>query len=173
MQNKLNILIIFLFISVFGWAQSSDTTGPESGYFKDRVFTGGNVGLQFGTFTFIDVSPLIGYRFTKKIHGGTGITYRYFSDNLNKFSTSIYGGSVFTRYYILDNLFAHGEYEILNGEWLYGKRFNVTSIFAGGGYSQNLGGRVVANILILWNLNESIYSPYRNPVFRAGIGIGL
>mgnify|MGYP001590874713 CR=1 FL=1 len=173
MKRKIISAVCLIFSTLLSFSQISDTTSEWRNDFRSKVFTGGNLGLQFGNYTFIDVSPLIGYRFTKKIHSGIGVTYRYFSDNLNKFSTSIYGGSIFSRYYILDNLFAHGEYEVLNGEWLYGKRFNVTSIFAGAGYSQNLGGKIVANVLILWNINESVYSPYRNPIFRAGIGIGL
>lgn len=173
MKRRSVALIFLFFCTCCSFSQKNDTTGDWRSDFWSRVFTGGNLGLQFGTYTFIDISPVIGYRFTKKFHGGVGVTYRYLSDNVYKYSTSIYGGSVFSRYYILDNLFAHGEYEVLNGEWWYGKRFNVTSIFVGGGYSQNLGGRVAANILILWNINESEYSPYRNPIFRAGIGIGL
>lgn len=173
MKRKTFVSAVLIFFVLVSFSQIKDTTSDWRSNFRSRIFTGGNFGLQFGTFTFVDVSPLVGYRLTEKIQGGIGITYRYFSDNLNNFSTSMYGGSVFARYFILDNLFAHTEYEVLNGEWFYGERFNVTSIFVGGGYSQRLGGTVFANILILWNINESIYSPYQNPVFRAGIGMGF
>jgi len=149
----------------------------ESAFSWDKFFVGGNLGLQFGTVTFIDISPLIGYRFTEKFSAGTGITYRYYSynDKTYNFSTSVYGGRVFGRYFILENLFAHTEYESLSLERfdLRNKRIIVNSLLAGGGYRQALGERSFIELLALWNFNESVYSPYTNPIIRVGFNIGL
>lgn len=112
---------------------------------------------------------------------------------------SVYGGGVFLRYYLrslfdsfLGNLFAHAEYEYLY--YIRPYRFNpqgyiqdpylnyyvpgkeaveINSLFVGGGYSQPLAGRVTLDLLILFNLNDSFQSPYSNPVFRMGVGVGL
>ena len=77
---------------------------------------------------------------------------------------------------IIENLFAHAEVEVLNMEvpeiYRYVRK-NVTSVFLGGGYRQMLGERASVNILFLYNVNESRYSPYRNPVLRIGFGIGI
>jgi hypothetical protein len=47
------------------------------------------------------------------------------------------------------------------------------SIFVGGGYRQPIGNRVSMDLLILFNLNDSYNSPYSNPIFRLGVGVGL
>ena len=166
-------IVFFLFVFHTESFSQRDSLNGKWHFDKSKIFTGGNIGLQFGSSTFVDFSPLIGYRFTDKIHGGFGITYRYFKDNYYNYTSDMYGGRVFARYYIIPNLFAHTEMERLNLEWSDRNRHNVNSIFVGGGYSQNMGGRLTANILVLWNINESVYSPYNNPIFRAGIGIGL
>jgi hypothetical protein len=132
--------------------------------------------LQFGSYTFIDVSPVIGYRFTEKFASGIGVTYKYLSirDYYGSFSTNIYGGSVFSRYYFLQNLFGHFEYEVLNLEAFdLEKRINITSVLGGAGYRQMLGPRSAVEILALWNFNESAYSLYNNPIIRGGFNLGF
>lgn len=173
MQNKLIILTIFLFVSFWGQAQESDTAASKFDYFKKRAYLMGGFGLNFGNVTAVNLSPVLAYRFTGKIHGGVGINYTYYSNLLMKYSTNIYGGSIFTRFFILENLFAHSEYEKLYLRWSDGYNYDLTNIYLGGGYNQRLGGNAFASILILYNLNDSPYSPYSNPIIRAGIGMGF
>ncbi|MFN4233944.1 MAG: hypothetical protein ACK4IK_03965 [Bacteroidia bacterium] len=141
----------------------------------DRFFYGGNFGLMFGTITYVELSPLIGYRITDRLSAGPGISYIYLQDNRFDLSTSIYGGRLFARYNITDYLFGHGEYEVLNRESPYSLegRVNVTSIFVGGGYRQRLGPNSFLSIMGLWNLNDSEYSIYRNPIIRMGFSTGF
>ena len=114
------------------------------------------------------------------------------------YSASVYGGRIFLRYYLrslftnfIGNVFAHTEYEYLyytspikedpngnltDGYRLYSKgkkTMGITSLFVGGGYSQPVGGRAFIDIMILFNLNDTYNSPYTNPVFRIGFGVGL
>ena len=161
-------------------AQDDDAKGD----FWSRVFTGGNLGLQFGNLTYIDVSPLVGYRITDRIHAGIGVTYIYYKykDDFLQFETSVYGGRIFGRYYFLENLFGHTEYELLNleipqeilstGEVVLDRDF-ITSVFAGGGYAQELGPNTALVLMLLFNLTEEQYSPYENPVIRIGINVGF
>lgn len=112
---------------------------------------------------------------------------------------NILGGRLFTRYYlskwlegILNGLFAHAEYEFLtykrnfvldaNGKYVdrfgypYSKgeeNIRVPGLLVGGGLNQPLGKSAYASILILYNLNETRNTPYKNPVFRIGFGFGL
>jgi hypothetical protein len=151
--------------------------------FKDRIFFGGNLGLQFGNLTYIDVSPLVGYKITDKLHAGIGATYIYYKhkDAYLKYETSIYGGRVFGRYYIMDNLFAHSEYEMLNlevPETVTGGNYelvrdNISSVLVGGGYAQEIGANASLVLMLLWNLTEEQYSPYQNPIIRIGINAGF
>jgi hypothetical protein len=143
--------------------------------FSDRLFFGGNFGLMFGTITYVEISPLVGYRITERLSAGPGVSYIYLQDNRFGLSTSIYGGRVFARYNITDYLFGHGEYEVLNRESPYSLegRINVTSIFVGGGYRQRIGPNSFLSIMGLWNLNDSEYSIYRNPIIRMGFSTGF
>lgn len=117
------------------------------------------------------------------------------------YKSNVIGGSIYLRYYLsslfdnfLGNLFAHVEYEYLvynrpfvqtnssigyilgaDGYWyLPGtQRIEYNSFFVGGGYRQPLGGRVSMDFLLLFNINDSYNSPYTNPIFRLGVGVGL
>ncbi len=144
--------------------------------FTDNLFLGGGLGLQFGTITSINVSPTIGYRIIPSLHTGVTFIYNYYQDNryTPKFSTSSYGGSVFLRWVFFKGLFAHAEFETLNGEWqVQGERYFINSLFLGGGYAFAVGGNSFIAIYILFNVLENEYSPYSNPIFRFNFGIGL
>ncbi len=147
--------------------------------FLDKVFVGGNVGFQFGTVTFAEVSPLIGYRITDKISAGIGVTYQYYryKDPNYQLETNVYGGRIFGRYFFTDYLFAHAEYEYLNLEaydFYPPRRVDVESVLVGGGYFQHINGSNSGIfIMLLYNLTESLYTPYNNPIVRIGVNLGL
>ncbi len=162
----------------------------DMGTFWDRIVFGGNLGLQFGTSTIIDVSPIIGYKLTPKVLTGIGIKYLYYKTQYQylyqnvvitqSYSSNTYGGSLFGRFYVTDNFFAHVEYEVLNMDvpndlnyYADYMRSNVTSFFVGGGYSQPLGTNASMGIALLYNLTEEKYTPYPNPIIRVGFGFGF
>ena len=112
---------------------------PPKHDFWDKFYTGGNIGAQFGTVTFFEVSPLIGYKITDRISAGVGITYQYYQyhDRYYDLKTDVYGGRVFGRYFFTDYLFAHAEYEYLNLEafdFYPRRRVEVGSLMAGKNY---------------------------------------
>ncbi len=183
-MNIKTIIAIFCLItglSISLNAQFQDVNlkkDPSS--FGQRVFFGGNLGLQLGTITSIEVSPLMGYRLTERWIAGVGITYMYYEDKRYSptYSTNIYGGRLFTRYYLFGDFFAHAEYELLSYEqmtylsWEKTRR-NVSSYLIGGGYRQWLGASAAVNLMVLFNLNDTEYSVYNNPIFRIGFEFGL
>ncbi|WP_339874398.1 hypothetical protein [uncultured Algoriphagus sp.] len=143
---------------------------------KDRLYYGGNFGMQFGTLTLIDFSPLVGVMLTPKFSSGLGITYQYFNDKRYAGGeTSSYGGRIFSRYNIFPNIFAHAEYESINFDNynLFTDRFEriwSKSLFLGGGYFAPFGSRGGANFTFLYNvLHDNLRSPYNEPyVIRVG-----
>lgn len=152
---------------------------------QDRLFLGGNLGgLSFSSQgSAIDLSPVIGYRVTEKFSAGAGPIYQFWSNRSAGIRVNNYGAKVFARHAIYESLFAHTEYELLNlqyyypdmatGQWLSERR-NVGSFYVGGGYNQSLGGRSSLQIMALYNLNQTQYSPHPNPLyFSMGFGIGL
>lgn len=146
---------------------------------RDRLFFGGSLGLQIGNLTIIELSPQVGYRLTPRLSTGIGMKYEYYKDPRGH--TSIYGGSLFTSFVLWKNfisegssLMAHVEDEALSLEKKYFEyptvdvsgRFVLNSFLIGGGLRQRMGKRSYVNMLVLWNLNETYYSPYQNPILR-------
>ncbi len=165
-MKKALILILILFFVAEIKAQETERR------LSDRVMLGGNFGLAFGTKTYIELSPQIGYRITPKVLAAVSLTYIYLKDSRYNYSTSIYGGSVFSQYHFSQRFFLHGEIEFLNLDYYTNydekTRVWVDSYLVGAGYRTPLGERLAANIVILWNLNETTKSPYTNPIIRLG-----
>ncbi len=141
--------------------------------FIDRLAFGGYLGFQFGTILYIDVSPMVIYRATDWLYPGMGFTYMYYKDNryIPAYTSSYYGPRFFASAYVWQGIFGHVEYEALNVQFYdTGNRGFIHNVLIGGGYRQWIGNRAFMMITVLFNLNESIYSPYRNPIIRIGFG---
>lgn len=163
-------------------AQINSENTQQKYDFKSHLYFGGGLGLQFGTMTLIEISPLVGYNITPKFSVGLSPTYKYYKfkdyygQNLD-LKTNVWGGSIFSRYYIFTNVFAHVEYESL----LYNTQSpgyaemkqQYNSFFVGGGYNQRIGENSGMYIMALWNLNDTPDSPYVNPIIRVGFTVGL
>lgn len=181
MKHSIQITLLLIAVSLNAIAlehKQSDSTKQNSNFW-DKVYFGGNIGMQFGSSTLIEVSPLVGYRITPKFSAGVGITYQYFHYRYNRYNieTNVYGGRVFGRYFFMPFLFGHVEYEYLNLEafdfYPQRRRVDVGSLLGGGGYAQQLGPRSAIIAMILYNFTESVYTPYTNPIVRIGVTFGL
>jgi hypothetical protein len=175
--NKcLPVLFLTLILSsTLAFAQR-DIDPEDNPPLKDRMYFGGNLGLQFGTVTLIDISPLAGVMITPRFSSGLGATYQYYDDNrFQGASGSSYGGRVFSRYNVLPNIFAYTEFETIN--WnaynFFNDRFQRTwtdAFFVGVGYFAPFGSRGGANFTFLYNLmHDNRNSYYSEPyVIRVG-----
>ena len=162
--------------------RSSEPRSPKSSASvasENRIFTGGDFGMQFGSQTYIQIAPLIGYRLTEDF--SAGITGKYIYYNLKNsnynYKTNIYGGGIFTRYNILEEIFLHAEFEALSLEvptsvYEINRRI-VSGLFLGAGYRQFIGEFSSLNLMILFDVIEDKYSPYQNPQIRIGFDFGL
>ncbi len=129
-MNRRPILIFLMIILLSQFSFGQESQKKKNHDFWHRVSVGGNLGVEFGTITSINVSPETMIRVVDQLHLGVGFSYdylrakHYFWDDPNQqyldFKANVYGGRVFVRYYlrsILDNafgnLFAHAEYEYL------------------------------------------------------------
>jgi hypothetical protein len=194
---KFIAVLLGLWISIFdGHVNAQEYKPPSENSLSNRIFYGGGLGLQFGDITLIDISPMVGYRITEKLAAGITLTYKYYKVKdyyayyLNlpsaDLKSNIYGGSLFSRYFLFENLFVQAEYEYLlysydvyeqnKGGTGYSKSnetIDLPSFFLGGGYRQPIGGRTFFTITVLYNFSDSPYSPYSNPIIRAGISVGM
>ena len=158
----------------------------EFGSWKDRFVVGGNLGAGFGSFTYVDVSPLVGYKITKSLTVGLGFTYQFQKVNydspllITDYSGNVIGGRLFSEYDIFYGLFAHAEYEHLwyNFKYedaIYGEYSgDVPALYLGGGYNFMIGERSKFQVMILYDVLYTTESLNPNPfVIRMGFNIGL
>jgi len=129
-MNRKCILLFSLIILLSHLSFGQESQKKKGHEFWHRLSVGGNLGLQFGTVTAINISPEVMLRVVDQFHLGVGFSYdylqskKYFWDDPNQqyldFKANVYGGRVFARYYLrslfdnfVGNLFAHAEYEYL------------------------------------------------------------
>jgi len=177
MKKTLFIILLFtsslLFSQNFIQEEKPIPEKPNQMSFRERLIIGGGFGMQFGTYTNIEVAPLVGFRITEDWIAGGGFSYQFISSRSQDLSTSIYGPRVFTNYMLIGDFFAHLEYESLNikTDWSSlgtNTKLWVESYLVGGGYRMRISDKSSVNLMLLYNLNESIYLPYSNPIIRIG-----
>lgn len=198
MAKRISLLLTFcLFISVaFAQITPKPRGGDENdGAEQDRVkperqrdvkddqenpwFFGGDFGARFGTTTFINLSPSVGYKLTPRLRPGVGVTYQYwrqkdFSGAILK--QSVYGSRAFVSYQFIENLIAYGEYETLRVN--FGTDIWIYNLWAGAGYRQWLTEKAAVDLMLLYNLNYepgSIQQAYYGSPWnmKMGLIIGL
>ena len=182
--SKFCLLIIIVLVANSTYGQDKESNNPYAGLpFKERLFLGGDLGLSFGTITYIRIAPLLGYNISHKFAVGAGPSYQYYKDNrFPGLESSIYGGSVFGRFFVIENLFVQTEFEVLNLEELYydpltdfsPDRVTIPVWFVGAGYSQRSSSGSGLFIGIFYDVIGDINSPYPNNVaVRVGGMIGF
>ncbi|MBW6490096.1 MAG: hypothetical protein K0B15_02765 [Lentimicrobium sp.] len=196
MEKTKNFLLLLLLIFVLfqpNFTSAQENQQRNKSAFTEKLVYGGGFGLQFGTLTLIDLSPVIGYRLTPKLETGLGFTYKYYkyknywynpvTGQRYDLKSNITGGSVYAKYHIFENVFAHTEFEQLrynytnyhfNGSVMETDKqvADITSVFVGGGYRQRFSQNSYFYIMALWNLTEDAMSPYNNPLIRMGVILG-
>jgi hypothetical protein len=199
--------LLFLTI-LLGWMCSSFTSSgqfltedaPDKPKRKlsERIVFGGNFGLSFGSITYVELSPKIGYKVKPRFVAGIGLKYIYYNEDTDyniggtwynySYESKVFGGSIFGQYTLLKDLHEsigiqigdivlYTEIEELNvnaykidplGFYSDDGRTWITSTLVGGGIYQPIGPRAGVHLLILYNLTDEIFSPYDNPVIRIG-----
>lgn len=176
MLRSLHILLFIFALNAVVCAQEKRDSRDLA--WMDKVGVGGNVGLRFGDITYVEVSPIAGYRVSPFLMPGVGASYRYIRYryyNFGNYENHVYGGSVWLRAYVAPMIFGYAEYEMINGEWdpLWqpGVRSFISTTFVGGGYSQEMGGSS-SYVLVLFATGQDGDSIYWNPVIRVGFMVG-
>jgi len=175
---------IILLMMLAGYCYGQRHYDPEAEpSFMDRVYFGGDFSFQFGDYTAIIVSPIMGYMLTPKLSAGPGIIYQYlkgeaydYTGRKYSYDSNIFGYRAFARYQITPMFFAYTEYESLKVDYpsVDGTQLIrdwVPGFFVGGGVFQPVGGRAGIGLSVLLNLlYNDRKSPYNsNLVIRAGV----
>lgn len=184
---KLTILTVYFFLISFVLIAQSDSGYSIEGDrvkkkintdWMDKVFIGGNMGLSFGTnYSYLNLSPNLGYKLTEKMSVGTGVSYIYTKTNGIDFHD--YGANVFTRYRVFDQIFAMAQYEVLSYDYgLERGRDIYSTVLVGGGLVQPIGANANFIVSVLYNLLYDVDSlnngPYSSPlVVSGGVSLGF
>lgn len=183
-------LLVFslLIIAINLFSQVEERIAPdkektrEKLSFSERLVFGGDIGLSFGSITYIKLAPVVGYRLTSRLTAGLGPIYIYERIKEFNFETSIYGGKLFASFTVfkgldrenafgIGNVLLHAENEIVNVErYPEYDRIWIDNLLLGGGLYQPVGGRFGISIFVLWDVTQNPYSPYylNNPIFKFG-----
>lgn len=178
-QTRILSMILLCLVTFITNAQQTEEKSKQP--FRDKLFTGGSVGLTFGNYTNVMISPIIGARLNEKVYAGLGIEYQYTKDK--RYDPALtynqYGGRLFAQYNIVTNLFAHGEIAGYSMEryttLLKKERDFVPFIYFGGGYRQMISERSFFTVQVLFDVLQHKYSPYKawEPIFSVGFGVGI
>ncbi len=184
--KNIPLLAILSALLLFSEPGKCQQTVNEKPPLKERIFFGGNLALQVGTYSDIEILPVAGIWILPRIAVAAGPGYRFYG--YEGTHTSVYS----VRGYIqlvpvrdIDRLIPLGthtsiilqlEDEALSLDskfWhnvdLKPSRFFVNSIMAGPGISQQIGKKASINIVFMWSLNDTGYQLYSDPVIRVGI----
>lgn len=155
----------------------------------ERIFLGGNLGLQFGTYTYVEFSPVAGYWLAPRLSVAVGPSFKYYKDPYG--STDVWGGKAYTRFAVVNDLsniipsawgisiYLHGEYEMLSfrpdylGIQTTKSRTVINTTLAGAGISQPMGNRGNISFTLLWVIDNGGYQIYTNPEYRVEISFRL
>lgn len=152
---------------------------------KDSIYYGGNVGLQFSTNgSLLDLSPNVGYKFNKVFSVGlqgifTNLSIR---NNAYTYRYMLYGGGAFIRVKPLNFLFLQAEYDILsvpdNFSIVSSKRTIADVNLAGIGLRNQMGENSCYYFLLMYEFVPTPNSPYTNGpfgplVYRGGFNINF
>ncbi len=191
-----SVVLVLILLLQFANANAQSKV-KETKKFSDKIFYGGSIGLLFGTVTRVDILPQIGMWVIPSWAIGFGGRYTFrkerfsiLSSESKPYKAHIWGVSGFTQilpFPDLDKTFHIGIHggPIFQGEWegLYldkgminpelsanGGKGWVHLFLAGLGYRFPLGDKAALNLLAMWNLTNSQYSPYTsNPTLRINI----
>ncbi|MBW6499810.1 MAG: hypothetical protein K0B05_00315 [Bacteroidales bacterium] len=182
-RKSISMMLVFIASLSVLCAQATKKDVPP---LKERLFYGGSIGLQFGTITDIQISPVVGLWLLPRLGVAAGPNFRFYKNPYEK--TTIYGGRSYLQFLFIQDLnsvvplgihigmFLHTEYEVLSLESEFWKlppyqsdRFTTGTLLAGGGISQPIGRRSALNFMVLWALNDSGYGLYSNPEIRISV----
>jgi hypothetical protein len=173
--------------------EEADTTEPKKGFDPNRLVIGGSLGASFGDYTFVNLSPQVGYMFNQYITAGAGINYVFQSVKTYQAGTSNYiykenysyvGMNLFARVFPIRFLFISAQPE-LNYGW--GKvKFNdeyfqdpdikqdgkfIPSFLVGAGAVLSPNGKGGMFISLQYDLIQDDRSPYgTKPYLSIGFG---
>lgn len=177
MISKITKFLFFVFVLFF----SANIYSQDFNKFTDKLYWGGNFGLSFGTYTYIQLAPIVSYAVTDDFYVGAGIDYTYFKDSRNPYygtyEGSIWAPKVFARYFLGD-FFAHVEFQQIYYKNVYNslnpsEYISESHYYAGGGYRSWVGDNSFMFVMLLFDIERSDFNFGDNPIIQIGFSSGF
>lgn len=159
----------------YGRSQQDVSLGSTIGFDKSKLTFGGGIGLQFGSYTVVNIAPQVGYNFTNNFNAGAGISYSYYKDDFYygndqwKEKRHYAGFNLYARYYPIQYIVLSVQPEA-NRMWLtrepksggekYTENKFVPSVTVGAGVRL---GPIVA--MLKYDIVQDDFSPYGDNIF--------
>jgi hypothetical protein len=163
-------------------AAAQETPPPAAAPKKKReIFYGGTIGLTFGDYMRIAISPMIGTMLNPRVAVGVEATYEYIEQDAygKTFKSSNYGGGAFARFFPIPRIYGHAEFDYMSYELQISNsesdRTWVPFLLLGGGLVQRLNARTALTIEVLFDVLQDDNSPYDSgePFVSVGVGVGI
>ena len=204
------IILVILLFAAYSYASAQDVytssgkanykknSKRKKGYDPDKLIIGGGALAGFASgYVNAGISPIVGYRFTKRFSAGIGLGYQYYQepvyvDPIDPYKVSyvrenIIYPNLWTRFFVFRNFFldATYEYDIISQKYpgydnfgnLTTLKLNVNNscLLLGAGVKIPLAGRVSAYAELIYDVLQGQYSPYPqgSPDIRVGILAGM
>jgi len=199
MKRLLVVSITLLFVQL-SYCQQNETTvtvqdtiprpvaKPATNVKRDNRPLKEKIAFGFGSSfwitpneTYVELAPVVAYRFPKRLITGIGYRYIYRHERVLGQDLNSWGPNIFARLGLLKRVYFWTEYEYLNTQYLnevvpqeYNRQnTHSDSWFAGLGYVRSVGrkGRGGISVQLLYNIlySKDDYSPYYSPVtYRVG-----
>ncbi|MDR1180828.1 MAG: hypothetical protein LBL13_02465 [Bacteroidales bacterium] len=141
-----------------------------------KIAIGGTLGIQVGTYTYIELSPDVSYHFNKWVAVGVGGTYIFGHDGHNKSSSHVYGARVFAEGHFFNYIGLHVAYQALNYDDFrqqISQRIWSNNLSMGGGYYQRID-RFSLYFFLLYNISDRRdYNVFGDLLVKVGFNIFL
>jgi hypothetical protein len=129
---------------------------------KKRLEFGGSLGASFGDYTSVNISPQIGYSFSKLFSAGIGLNYLYYSYDDN--SINYAGFDLYAHLRPVQNIILLAQPEFYRNWGSYITSRFVPCLLLGGGVVLPIGSSGGVSMTLSYDVLQNDYSPYRNNV---------
>jgi len=182
MKNISRFLLVLGFCCLFQLLQAQDEEPKQKGFDKSKLFFGGNFGLSFGSYTFVNVSPQVGYMFNKYFAAGAGVNLIYsslryddvYGNTLYRDKSGYTGLALFARAFPVRFIYLQVQPEYNYTWWtrdyasaIPSDKFNgfVPSLLIGGGVAIPIGARGAFMVGASYDVVQDARSPYGTGIF--------
>lgn len=184
MSRRLSLVFLLATASFQAIGQKNANNSLSDLPLSERIYFGGGGGFNSGVdpssgsrYSYISVSPLMGYRVTRPLSVGVGVSYLTIRYTDIGISYNQYGINPFTQYRF-GKLFAYGEVSMINAPTRSGPRANYMRIPIGLGFSQPIGSKAALNAMALYDVKynraDGVFpSPWIIRVFITAGGISF